>query len=58
LAASTDIPAWVFRAAFIVLLITGVAPLLYAALWICMPLEPAAHESQFAANPPEPSPAQ
>ena len=55
LARSTDIPAWVYRAAFIALLITGVAPLVYAALWICMPLEPAVQETRYLAMPPEPS---
>ena len=40
LAAHSDIPAWVFRALFIVLLPTGVSPLAYIALWICMPIEP------------------
>ena len=55
LAKATDIPAWVYRAAFIALLIIGVTPLLYAALWIYMPLEPAVQETQSVATPPEPS---
>jgi phage shock protein C len=48
LAAHSGIPAWVYRAFFIVLLPTGVGPLGYIALWICMPVEPA---PQWAAPP-------
>lgn len=45
LAARSDIPAWVFRALFIVLLPTGLGPLAYIALWICMPVEPVAQRA-------------
>lgn len=40
LAVHSEIPAWVFRALCIALLPTGVSPLAYIALWICMPIEP------------------
>ena len=39
LAVHSDIPAWIFRALFITLLVTGVGAIAYIALWICMPLE-------------------
>ena len=35
----SDIPAWVYRALFITLLVTGVGAIAYIALWICMPVE-------------------
>ena len=39
-AAHSDIPAWVYRALFITLLVVnGVGALAYIALWICMPAE-------------------
>ena len=56
-AANSDIPAWVYRALFIILLATGVGALAYIALWICMPVEeisvtsePVAEESVDAAT--------
>ena len=39
LAAHSDIPAWVYRALFITLLIIGVGAIAYIALWFCMPME-------------------
>ena len=39
-AAHSDVPAWVYRALFItLLLVNGVGALAYIALWICMPAE-------------------
>ena len=38
-AAHSDLPAWVYRALFITLLVTGVGALAYISLWICMPAE-------------------
>jgi phage shock protein C len=38
-AVHSDIPAWVYRALFITLLVTGVGAWAYAVLWICMPME-------------------
>lgn len=48
LGAHSNMPSWVFRACFIALLATGLAPLAYIALWICMPAEPAL---QLATHP-------
>ena len=39
LAVHSDIPAWVYRALFIILLVIGVGAIAYIALWICMPAE-------------------
>jgi phage shock protein C len=41
LADHSDIPAWVYRALFITLLIIGVGAIAYIALWFCMPMEDA-----------------
>ena len=38
-AAHSGIPAWVYRALFITLLMLGVGALAYIALWIFMPIE-------------------
>jgi phage shock protein PspC (stress-responsive transcriptional regulator) len=39
-AAHSDIPAWLYRALFItLLLVNGLGALAYIALWICMPAE-------------------
>ena len=40
LAAYSDIPAWVYRAIFVTLLVISVGAIAYIALWICMPVEP------------------
>jgi len=50
-AAHSDIPAWVYRAIFIMLLVTGVGAIAYIALWICMPIEEIAAESDTVASP-------
>lgn len=47
-AAHSDIPAWVYRAAFIILLPLGIGALGYFALWVSMPEEPLPH---YAARP-------
>ena len=46
-AAHSDIPSWVYRTFFIVLLLTGTGAIAYIALWICMPIEeiPAASDT-------------
>jgi len=38
-AAHSDIPSWVYRVAFISLLVLGIGAIAYLALWVCMPLE-------------------
>jgi phage shock protein PspC (stress-responsive transcriptional regulator) len=58
-AAHSDIPAWVYRVLFIILLVVGVGAVAYIAVWICMPLEPVAETSdQVATQPADPGPAQ
>ncbi|MFC1634207.1 PspC domain-containing protein [Planctomycetota bacterium] len=46
LAVHSDIPAWVFRALFIILLVMGVGAIAYIALWICMPLEEISEDTE------------
>ena len=50
-AGHSDIPSWVYRAIFIMLLVTGVGAIAYIALWICMPIEEIAAESDTVASP-------
>ena len=50
-AAHSDIPSWVYRVHFIMLLVVGVGAVAYIALWICMPIEEIAAESDTVASP-------
>ena len=52
LAAYSDIPSWVYRALFIILLVIGVGAIAYIALWICMPTEEAYATSDAVATHP------
>ena len=59
LAAHSDIPAWIYRVLFIVLLVMGVGAIAYIALWICMPVEPVSQTTdQVTAQSANPGTAQ
>ena len=51
-AAHSDIPSWVYRAIFIMLLLMGVGALAYIVLWICMPDEEISAESDAVPSNP------
>lgn len=47
----SDLPAWVYRVIFFMLLFTGLGFILYIALWICMPIEEASVQEETTAAP-------